>query len=576
LVQRILPVHPLGEDGASLGVYDFSTFPLGPQLQEAFAAAFDRHCGPGAAARRQPTCRSLFNALRRYAHFLAATDLPPRTVRDLRPARWDSYVLAPGRSAGAHGELANLRGFLPGLTGLPEETRRALGRRLGKRPDSEESAYSKREFLRIQDAARDDVRAALRRIRAGRAHLQRWRAGEFDRGGDAWSVGSILDDLLRGAGNTRAVPTQVRRRHQEMVSNLLQLRVADSAAALFPGPLDAAALAVALFCATGWNRAVLDQMPVPERLAGDGVAVYRAEVVKHRRPAGLVHDSENFPDSGGTSAGRLLRHAIEITSTAREAHTGEPTMPSQADRLLTYHCGSTDRLLTGVPASAHFRSWTHFKGLVTDDGQPMEVKPRRLRRSVGVHFGGPRHQSETTYTDIYLLRDRITQQAAAPVIEAGQHAALADARQRVTMRLLAGADTEQVCREAGVPLRRAQALVAGTLDTPVGACIDFHSGPHTEPGNPCPVSFLECLACGNAYALDRHLPRLVHLLDTLDSLRSAVSPDTWDTWYRQHWTRLHALLDQNTTAEQRAAARQRTTQQDREMIDDLMRRRLDA
>lgn len=127
-----------------------------------------------------------------------------------------------------------------------------------------------------------------------------------------------------------------------------------------------------------------------------------------------------------------------------------------------------------------------------------------------------------------------------------------------------------------MPLPRAQALVAGKLDTPVGACIDFHSGPHADTGDPCPVSFLECLACGNAYALDRHLPRLVHLLDTLESLRSTVSPDTWDTWYRRHWTRLHALLGQNTTTEQRTAARNRSTQHEREMIDDLMRRRLDA
>ena len=160
-----LVVRPVGEDGSSLGVYDFASLPLTQQLTEAFAAAFDRHCGPGARARRQATCYSVFSALGRYARFLAAMDPPPKTVSDLRPASWDAYVLARGRSAGAHGELSNLRGFLPGVTGLPSETRRVLARRLGKRPESEESAYSRGEFLRVRAAASHDVRALLRRIR---------------------------------------------------------------------------------------------------------------------------------------------------------------------------------------------------------------------------------------------------------------------------------------------------------------------------------------------------------------------------------------------------------------------------
>ena len=68
-----------------------------------------------------------------------------------------------------------------------------------------------------------------------------------------------------------------------------------------------------------------------------------------------------------------------------------------------------------------------------------------------------------------------------------------------------------------------------------------------------------------------------HLLDTwFEGLRSALPANMWDTQYRHHWARLRALLEQNTTAEQRAGARERTTAEERDMIAHLMRRGLDA
>jgi hypothetical protein len=64
-----------------------------------------------------------------------------------------------------------------------------------------------------------------------------------------------------------------------------------------------------------------------------------------------------------------------------------------------------------------------------------------------------------------------------------------------------------------------QALADGTLDTATGTCLDFTNSPFGTPGQPCTASFLDCLACPNAVATRRHLPRLAWLHRALDELR---------------------------------------------------------
>ena len=116
-----------------------------------------------------------------------------------------------------------------------------------------------------------------------------------------------------------------------------------------------------------------------------------------------------------------------------------------------------------------------------------------------------------------------------------------------------------------------RALIDGSLDTATGACLDLHDSPFTGSGRPCAASFLSCLACRNAVATRRHLPRLAYLHQALGGLRCTLDPVVWDQDWRPHFQRLTALLEENTSIPERAAAARGIGDADRELIDRLLR-----
>jgi len=116
----------------------------------------------------------------------------------------------------------------------------------------------------------------------------------------------------------------------------------------------------------------------------------------------------------------------------------------------------------------------------------------------------------------------------------------------------------------------------GTLDTATGACLDFTHSPFSPPGRPCTASFLDCLACRNAVATRRHLPRLAWLHRALDELRGTVDAAVWAQDWRTHFLRLAALLEDNTTKAERDAAVRSVSDADRELIGQLLTGRYTA
>ena len=117
--------------------------------------------------------------------------------------------------------------------------------------------------------------------------------------------------------------------------------------------------------------------------------------------------------------------------------------------------------------------------------------------------------------------------------------------------------------------------MSGQWDTALASCTDYEHSPFT-PAGPCAVSFLLCLACPNAVATARHLPRLVHLHDALEQLRGSVPGSVWDLDWAPHWSRLTDLLDRHTTIDERSNARRQLTDTDRAIIDAVLTRRLQA
>jgi hypothetical protein len=179
----------------------------------------------------------------------------------------------------------------------------------------------------------------------------------------------------------------------------------------------------------------------------------------------------------------------------------------------------------------------------------------------------PAQNSEQTHESAYVLRDPAALPEAEQVTAQGLTDAVSHARANMKMRMLLDAGPGQPAIGAA---GQQQALADGALDTATGACLDFTNSPSGPPGQPCTASFLDCLACSNAVATRRHLPRLAWLHQALDELRATVPAETWEQDWQAHFLRLTTLLEDNTTAAERQAAARAASDTDRELIAGLL------
>ena len=307
--------------------------------------------------------------------------------------------------------------------GRPRRDRRGIGPAHPGRPAPSEAAYTREEFGQIKAAAARTFGAALVRIRTGQEQLLRWQSGDFPRPGlreqyrqtqpgtAGYLTGEALD-VLQHTGDvplTRAGHRAVTARHARALGGT---GPEHTWAKLFLTMPEAAALAVLLVCDQGWNRSVLDVMTVPDTPgAGEhGLDIYRAGIVKRRRPARARYSSANLPDTGPGSPGRLIRQAIEATEPARIALAapGTPTDRLVVSRRDQFR-GRLDMFCLGAPPGDSMRRWASGAGLAGPDGEPLQVSLRRLRRTVQVLIRRePAQNSQQVHESAYVLRDPAT------------------------------------------------------------------------------------------------------------------------------------------------------------------------
>jgi hypothetical protein len=578
-----LAVTVAGESGGTEAAFDFSALPGPPALLAACAAGFARVAGPDQPWRAAATCTNGYKAIREFLRWAAALDPAPQAPEEITPAVWAQWRLSrPGTVYGRACQLA-VRQWLPRVPGVPAATVAASARRIPAGPAPSEAAYTREEFGQIKAAAARTFGAALVRIRAGREHLRRWQSGEFPRPGlreqyrqtQPETVGYVTGEALDVLQRTGDVPLtwaghrSVTARHARALGGAGPQH---TWARLFLTMPEAAALTVLLVCDQGWNRSVLDVMTIPDDMPGageDGLDIYRAGIVKRRRPPRARYSSVNLPDTGPGSSGRLISQAIEVTQPGRItlAALGAPT-----DRLLVSRRdqfrGREDMFCLGAPPGDSMRRWAAGAGLAGPDGQPLQVSLRRLRRTVQVLIRRePAQNSQQTHESAYVLRDPATLPEAEQVTAKGLTDAVSHARATMKMRMLLDAGPGQPAIGAA---SLEQALADGALDTATGACLDFTNSPSGLPGQPCTASFLDCLACSNAVATRRHLPRLAWLHCALDELRATVPPAAWEQDWAAHFLRLTTLLGDNTTAAERQAAARAASDTDRELIAGLL------
>jgi hypothetical protein len=579
-----LVVTVFGESGGVEGCYDFSALPGPRELLVACAAGFERLAGPNRCWRAAATCENSYKAIRAFVQYLDGLERPPARAGDITAAVWASWRLSRPGTVYGRACIRVTRQWLPHVPGLSAETATAAARRIPKNPDPTEAAYTRPQYERIKATAASTFNTALVRIREGHAHLARWQAGEFTPGSRDWLLGEALDSVLR----TGDVPL-ARRTHRTILARYIRACGGRSPEQTWGRLIltmpEAYALAVLLICDQGWNRAVLDAMPVPDdapSVGEDGLDIYTTGIYKRRRPAHLRYSSANLVDNGPDSTGRLLRRAMEATKPARVAlsRLGEPTDRLLVSRRVNDAGSGRGRFCLGVPKQASMRQWTRHTGLAAEladeDGAPFQVNLRRLRRTVQVLVRRePTQNSAATHESVYLLRDPAVREEFEQIITQGLTDAAAHAQVTARMRILLGASADRLTDVIDDP-NKLRALTDGALDTATGACLDFTNSPFSQPGSPCPASFLTCLACRNAVATRRHLPRLAYLHQALEMLRATVEAAVWEQDWRVHFLRLTHLLDGHTTAAERSEAARRINDHDRALIDRLLRRGYDA
>ncbi|MEU9840694.1 hypothetical protein AB0C69_15880 [Actinomadura sp. NPDC048032] len=557
------------EDGAVAGVCDFTrtasgrVMPGSVALRKAFAAAFDRKSGPSGGWRSIETCRNAHKALFHFLKFVSEQETPPQVPQEITAALWNTWRLQMPATAGGREQLRALRTLMPLVAGVPPETLKAVDRRITSVPPSTPPSYSHAEFERIRADAATIFHTALVRIRTNREHLRRWYAGLIPEDSPEWVLGEALHYILTtgDAARRRERTRTLTSRHQRALGGAAPNA---SWGRLYLARREIFAAAVLLVASEGWNKAPLDKMLIPDHdpAAGDeDFDIHMVEIDKRRRPVRLRYTTNNLLDSGPGSPGRLMGQVIEATELARECLRlqGEPTR-----RLLVWRRqAARDMFAIGLPKNP---------GACGQD----TVSLRRLRRTVQVLIRKePAQNTQDTHDDVYVHGDPQLRGEVQDTIAQGLTDAVDHARAIVKMRMVLGDDADELVELSDDP-ELARAIAAGELDTATASCTDLTNSPHTEPGLPCTASFLLCLACPNAVATRRHLPRLAYLHHTLSDLRAVVDSAVWEQDWREHFQRLDALRQTHVTHADWAAERAKATERDRGLVDRMLARKLEA
>lgn len=193
----------------------------------------------------------------------------------------------------------------------------------------------------------------------------------------------------------------------------------------------------------------------------------------------------------------------------------------------------------------------------------------RLRLTEQVVNRKASQNTDAVSEDIYRSPEALTAAMVSDVILDGQHDAIDHANHTVRMRFVADPTELAVSEETR------QALKEGRIDTATGACLDHLHSPFTPAGSACTASFLTCLACPNAVATPAHLPRLVTLEIALDNL-ATVAPARFTRLYKTYRDRLTDVLQQAGTPTELQHASAYATDEDRDVIERLLKRELDG
>jgi len=572
-----LIVSVIGTEGTELGPFDFSPAPTHEQVRAEVVRAFVAATGPDGRWRSAATMDTAYRTTLAFLRSLDRLGIAITSLAQFGPEAWWAWRTDREASNRWPGQVNIMRVLLKEVPEVGPLTRRALSQRTHKPRRRLYGSYTPSEFEAIRRRASELVRATESRISSNVAALQRYRAREVSEleptvliGEVSWTRGALLEQL-QAEGRLRFGP-QARRTARD-VAALLGTGDLHPTYALFPNRNEILSVMALLVCDRGYNLSTLHSLTVPDLASGidtddDDDPVLVAHLDKPRRGP-----RRHFTNSFTGPHARTLLRAVAITAPAREclAALGHAT-----ERLLiSGTCsGVADHptrifVMDAFTNGGAVRRWDQVADLTTDHGEVLRLHFNRLRLSEQVINRKSSQNSDTVSEDIYRRPDALTSHLLQDVILDGQADAVTHAEETLRMRYT------RDLQELRLPTSTEKSITAGTLDTAVGACLDFTHSPFSPDGQICTASFLMCLACPNAVATPPHLPRLLALQDGLNNLAS-VNPVRFDTLYREHHQRLQHLLSTRATEADRTAARHATTDTDRALVERLLRRDLDA
>lgn len=535
---------------------DFSGTGIDGELLRFFLSVFDQVAGPLGTARSWQAAHEHALAMKALMRNLSRSHPIPTSPSEIpRVALTETRLQIGPRSYDRLRSALRRR-----ASDFSPEVSELLHLRASKRPaDGETSGLSAAEFARVVEAARNDVRAARDRVLPNLVAIERWQSGHAVDDTEARRL-AALDRIVAEGDVPRYDNGTVKLRA------LVASGFASGTAALFSIFLnahDAVAFGILLAALTGHNMSTLESMTTPLHHSGhtpdaldDAVVSNALKPRRGKAHAAMTVTAFNYRADVGSSHGGDLRNAHNVfallerlTAPARavsgENHLFSWVSPQQQASGPRRFVRSTVYQGTKVRP----QSWARGHGLTADDGSPLDLSFRRIRLTYVSARDEPVAHSRRTLRQTYQSRNTREleryQRLVAGVLE--EQVQLAHSTHQTAFLseqdyAQLSADTPAAAKSLGVPVRIAERLLNGQLDTAFSACADNEHGPHND--GPCRASFLLCAGCPCAVALPTHWPLIAATQRRLLEQRARMTELDWARKYGEPYARLTQLVDQ--------------------------------
>lgn len=579
-------------------VFDLSRLPVPVGMQRWMAQLLALRYGPRGGSKRFATAQGYFDVLKYFAVVLAEAEPVPTGPGELAPAHFQAFrERYEGTPLALRQYVLSLRRLMRPSEELTEDTRRELLRtRLPTgAPDGKILAYSDGEWQQIMTALRRDIRTCRDRIREGLRLLAAFRSGDLEPGSQEETLGRLLDQFARTGDFPRYQSPSGKRDHRWEV-----LRFGGSKAISWMLCLtrdESTAFALLMSALTAENFGTVKQWPATHTRPDGGTGPLAVALVEESKPRRgperehMVVALEDLPSS--------LREVLEVESTDSRLFRS----PLRLYELLL-ELTQVARQLSGEPCAflscspngrsaekgqwnttVHPKHWHQTRGFPSSKNAVPGGKPvidvRRIRQTALELQRRPVAHSRRTLRDHYLRRSATVQEQSRAVVGKALREQVTKARTAMEVPVFtpeflekAAADPTAAAAEAGLAPDMLKRMLAGEQDTAVAACTNHRDSPHSPPGQPCTASFLACLDCKNARALPHQLPVQVAVRDRLLAQRPNLDPTVWRVRYETPVHQLEDIMGSYTPAEQKAARRSLSPDQERQ-VSDLLEGRLD-